>query len=326
MIFDASSPPVCARFRTETIFRSKIRFFDFSILVGNLLFFWFIVFRCFRSKNKLNRKKPLLFTVISLILVICFVNLVRCSFSMILTNQNSPFDEILFKTLWLVVRFTFLATELSLLLFGVCFARVLSDRQALKTVQILLISFFVSTIYTTIEAILEFRGDTRPIQWSTSNYNLYAYGGMKFLLVSSSIFLLMYIIICFLPCLCRHHQEYLPARRSFYFYCFLLALINLVQVIGTILNITETTVHSVCIVDGTTWIFSIFFAPFVYYQFVRRALSPNTIIPQVLYTDYTTLDNDNRTDDDEDDPLIDYATNQMLDGRFDDITSSTKVI
>lgn len=54
--------------------------------------------------------------------------------------------------------------------------------------------------------------------------------------------------------------------------------------------------------------------------------SPNTIIPQVLYTDYTTLDNDNRTDDDEDDPLIDYATNQMLDGRFDDITSSTKVI
>ena len=42
-----------------------------------------------------------------------------------------------------------------------------------------------------LKAVLEFRDDTRPIQLNTSNYNLYSYGGMKFLLISSSMFLLV---------------------------------------------------------------------------------------------------------------------------------------
>lgn len=40
-----------------------------------------------------------------------------------------------------------------------------------------------------LKAILEFRGDTRPISFQVIHYNLYSYGGMKFLLISSAIFL-----------------------------------------------------------------------------------------------------------------------------------------
>jgi len=106
-----------------------------------------------------------------------------------------------------------------------------------------------------------------------------------------------------------------------------LALINLTQIIGTVLNITETTIYSMCIVDGTTCIFYIFFAPFVYYQFLRRALSSKVLIPEIIYAD-TTINNDE--DDDLIDPgvntLIDHSTSERLDGQFEDITSSTNVI
>ena len=118
-----------------------------------------------------------------------------------------------------------LCTELSVLLFGICFGkfvrqamdhsfdrsvdagRVHAKRQSVQTMKILIISFLFASIYTAIEvgvfkscvrhlplslkAVLEFRDDTRPIQLNTSNYNLYSYGGMKFLLISSSMFLLV---------------------------------------------------------------------------------------------------------------------------------------
>ncbi|CAF4778737.1 unnamed protein product, partial [Rotaria sp. Silwood2] len=85
-------------------------------------------------------------------------------------------------------------------------------------------------------AILEFRGDTRPSSFQITNYNPYSYGGMKFILISSSIFLIMYIIIFFLPFLCHQHRKYLPIRRSFYIYCFIMAFINGIQRIATIFN------------------------------------------------------------------------------------------
>jgi len=74
----------------------------------------------------------------------------------------------------------------------------------------------------------------------------------------------MYIINFFLPCLCHRHNKYLPSkieyknsfyeyfslvRRSFYFYCFVLAFINLTQIIGAVLNITETTITSMWYVN-----------------------------------------------------------------------------
>ncbi|CAF0984006.1 unnamed protein product [Rotaria sordida] len=236
-------------------------------------------------------------------------------------------QEIIVKVFWLCIRFTLLWTELSVLLFGICFGRSNSNRPSIKTLKVLVISFIFTSIYITIQAILEFRRNTRPIKFQTSDYHLYSYGGMRFLLISSSIFLSMYIIIFFLPCLCLRHKRYLPIRRSFYFYCFVLALINMIQIIGTILNLTETTIYSMCIIDGISSTFYICFAPFVYFQFLRRALRLNVLIPRIMYADTTINDGE---DDDLIDPgvniLIDNSTNDRLDGQFEDITSSTRII
>ncbi|CAF0955332.1 unnamed protein product [Adineta ricciae] len=228
---------------------------------------------------------------------------------MIFHDAQSHVKGIILKVLWLLVRFILLCTELSLLLFGICFGRSNSNRQWLQTGRILIISSFFGLIYTIIQGVLEFRGDTRPSSFLLANYNLYSYGGMKFLLISSALFLLMYIIVFFLPCLCRRHRKYLPIRRSFYFYCLIMAFINMIQVIGTILNLAETTKYAMCMVDGTTCIFYICFAPFVYHQFLRRALSSQTLIPQVMYADSTITDDDELIDPELESnrPLIDYS-------------------
>lgn len=330
MFIQSTSPPFCLRVRTETILSSKIRYFDILIFSANLIFLLFLFVKSIRSRKKLTLSKPLLFSVISLLILITLTSLIRCLFTILFPHQAFADREIVLKILWLAVRLTFLWTELTLLLFGVCFGRVHSNQQSIRALKILFFSFLISTIYITIEAVLEFRDDARPIQFTTTPYNLYSYGGMKFLLISSSIFLFMYILICFLPCLCQQYRKYLPARRSFYFYCFVLALMNLAEVIGTSLNIANVTIASVCLVDGTIWIFEIFFAPFVYYQFVRRALNSQPTIPQIMYTDASINVDENDDDDDLIDPsvkpLLDSSLHEFLDGQFDEITASTRIV
>ncbi len=55
--------------------------------------------------------------------------------------------------------------------------------------------------------------------------------------------------------------------------------------------------------------------------------SSKVLIPQIIYAD-STINNDE--DDDLIDPgvntLMDYSTNERLDGQFEDITSSTNII
>jgi len=52
------------------------------------------------------------------------------------------------------------------------------------------------------------------------------------------------------------------------------------------------------------------------------------LVPQIMYVDSTFSNNDE--DDDLIDPgvntLMDYSTNERLDGQFEDITSSTNII
>ena len=52
------------------------------------------------------------------------------------------------------------------------------------------------------------------------------------------------------------------------------------------------------------------------------------MIPQIMYADSSVNDHD--ADDDDDDPLIDPSRrpllDERLDGQFDDITSSTRIL
>jgi hypothetical protein len=116
-------------------------------------------------------------------------------------------------------------------------------------------------------------------------------------------------------------------------------------------TLEDLYVYFSSIVDGTTCIFAIFFAPFVYYQFLRRSFkyeqfssrlichssyeyyffSSQTVIPQIIYADESInpVDSDNSDDgliDPGTKPWTDHDLSESLDGHFDDITSSTRVI
>ncbi|CAF1031251.1 unnamed protein product [Adineta ricciae] len=323
MLLDSKYLPFCVRLRTERIFLSKIRYFDVIILIPNVVFLLFLIIKWIRTRTKLNTHQPLLFSVTCLLVLITLSNLTRCVFVMIFPEQAFSMQEILAKILWLLVQLTILWTELSILFFGLCFGLL----NSMKTMKILLFSFVLTSIFISIQALLEFRNDTRPIRFQAGSYNLYSHGGMRFFLISSSISLTIYFLLLILSCLRRHHQNYLSVRRSFYIYCFILALINLIQIVGATLNLTETTIYSMCIVEGTTCIFYTCFAPFIYYGFLRRMLSSQVLIPQIMYADTTLID-----PDDEDDKLIDAnpsisnSIDERLDGQFGDISSSTNII
>jgi hypothetical protein len=55
--------------------------------------------------------------------------------------------------------------------------------------------------------------------------------------------------------------------------------------------------------------------------------SSKVLIPQIIYAD-STINNDEDVDliDPGVNALIDYSTNERLDGQFEDITSSTNII
>jgi len=99
----------------------RIHYFDAIILIPNLIFLVLLIIKWHRTRAKLNSSKPLLLSVCCLILIVSFVNILRCLFAMIFSDQRSSVKTILLKILWLLVRFTLLCTELSLLVFGIYF-------------------------------------------------------------------------------------------------------------------------------------------------------------------------------------------------------------
>lgn len=97
----------------------SVRYFDVIILIPNVIFLGFLLFKWYSTRNKLNSSKPLLLTVWWLIILVSLVNIIRCLYAMIFTDRSS----VILKVLWLIVRFALLCTELSLVFFGIYFGK-----------------------------------------------------------------------------------------------------------------------------------------------------------------------------------------------------------
>lgn len=101
----------------------RIRYFDVFICSGNILFLLFLLIKSFRSRKKLTPNKPLLFSVICLLVLVTSTSLVRCVYTILFPHHAFADREIFLKILWLAVRLTLLWTELTVLLFGICFGK-----------------------------------------------------------------------------------------------------------------------------------------------------------------------------------------------------------
>lgn len=101
----------------------RVRIWDLIILIPNALFVLFLVVRFNKAQLKLRAtSSPIFLTFYSLVWGNVIISLVRCAVSMTV-NAAMPLGGLVDKILWVTVRFFLLATEMSVVIFGLAFGK-----------------------------------------------------------------------------------------------------------------------------------------------------------------------------------------------------------
>ncbi|CAF1044720.1 unnamed protein product [Brachionus calyciflorus] len=278
--YPADFVPFCLRIQTYSIL-NKFLLWDLILLIPNVIFAIFLLFKSVQMKEKLKQVNfPIIKVFYYLILILSMLSIFRCIIS-IFVKPNHFTGEILNKIVWLIVRFGQLGTELSVVFFGLFFARLESKKSIMR---IMYLTIPISLLYISIQASLEFLFPDKHYKVSdrTSHYyDLFGHGGMIFWFVSSALFTMIYLIIFILPFTKLREKFPIPQNRGFYIYCLTLSLICLSQAIGSLLvylNIGEN-VDGLCVLDLTTFLYFTLYGPLVYWIYLRKFFRKESMFP-----------------------------------------------
>ncbi|KAH9505439.1 Transmembrane protein adipocyte-associated 1 [Bulinus truncatus] len=194
---DITLPP-CQWILFADIHHSGVKWWDVLILIPNFVFMMFLMLRLRITIRKLHAtSSPIFAAFYGLILVVSVISMLRCIVSMTV-NASLSSGNIVDKVLWLVLKFFLLATELSVVIFGLAFGHLDSHTSIQR---VLIVTFTVSLIYSVVQGTLEFEYDHpfTPVNNSTISYDMFAQGGMLFLCSTSIFFALVYASIVVLP-------------------------------------------------------------------------------------------------------------------------------
>lgn len=233
----------------------------------------FLIMNFKKTKAKLSsNSSPIVVTFYVLIVVCVFTSVLRCIVSMSV-NAATLAGERTDKILWVAVRFFLLSMEISVLVFGLAFGH-LDSRTSIRRVLMVtgLLSFGYSLIQGTLEIIAPDERFYVPLNSGTTK--LYGHGGMKFWAVTCIIFSLVYAAVVIMPVTSIRRRIPLPTKKSFYVYCGILSLMNLMQGIGSI-TYAGNYLSGLCIIDLTTYMYFSFFHIFVYWTFLSTFFSLN---------------------------------------------------
>lgn len=110
-------------FCADKVIFCRVRIWDLIILIPNALFVLFLVVRFNKAQLKLRAtSSPIFLTFYSLVWGNVMISLVRCVVSMTV-NAAMPVGGLVDKILWVTVRFFLLATEMSVVIFGLAFGK-----------------------------------------------------------------------------------------------------------------------------------------------------------------------------------------------------------
>ncbi|XP_060036266.1 transmembrane protein adipocyte-associated 1 isoform X4 [Erinaceus europaeus] len=90
----------------------------------------------------------------------------------------------------------------------------------------------------------------------------------------------VYTLVVLLPRTPLKARISLPSRRSFYVYAGILALLNLLQGLGSAMLCADI-IEGLCCVDATTFLYFSFFAPLIYVAFLRGFFGSE---PKILFS------------------------------------------
>ncbi|XP_029179402.1 transmembrane protein adipocyte-associated 1-like isoform X2 [Acropora millepora] len=263
-------------FRMCTSLRA-IKKFDVILLVPNFLFLVFLVYKIGKAQVQLHKIKcPIVKTVSFMVFLVCSVGIARCFVSMLLSSihlHKGAKDELPTKILWLLLDCFQLAVELSVIIFGLWAGNMRDGRKGVR--RVLCVTSICAVAYTSVQATLEFvhRPGRKNGIYGRGN-DLFGHGGALFWSSTSFFLAMVYFLIVILPFTKLRELYIIPARRSFYVYCGILAVVDLVQGVGSLL-LHEKIKGSLCILEGTMFVYYALFGPLVYWSFLKDFFASN---------------------------------------------------
>uniref|UniRef100_A0A8C9EV43 Integral membrane protein GPR175 n=1 Tax=Pavo cristatus TaxID=9049 RepID=A0A8C9EV43_PAVCR len=144
--------------------------------------------------------------------------------------------------------------------------------------RVLAITTVLSLAYSVTQGTLEILYPDAHL--SAEDFNIYGHGGRHFWLASSCFFFLVYSFVVILPKTPLKDRISLPSRKSFYVYAGILAVLNLVQGLGSALLCVDI-IEGLCCVDATTFLYFSFFAPLIYVAFLKGFFGSE---PKILFS------------------------------------------
>ncbi|XP_058144102.1 transmembrane protein adipocyte-associated 1 isoform X2 [Dasypus novemcinctus] len=261
-----SVPHPCLQLLYEDIGTSRVRYWDLLLLVPNVLFFIFLLWKLPSARAKIRvTSSPIFITFYILVFVVALVGIARAVVSM--TVSTSDAATVADKILWEITRLFLLAIELSVVILGLAFGH-LESKSSIK--RVLAITTVLSLAYSVTQGTLEILYPDAHL--SAEDFNIYGHGGRQFWLV--------YSLVVVLPRTPLKERISLPSRRSFYVYAGILALLNLLQGLGSALLCADI-IEGLCCVDATTFLYFSFFAPLIYVAFLRGFFGSE---PKILFS------------------------------------------
>ncbi|KAJ7370746.1 Transmembrane protein adipocyte-associated 1 [Desmophyllum pertusum] len=267
-------PNLCQMILYGTINDSVIRIFDVLLLIPNFLFLMFLVYRLGVAHVRLHKIRcPIVKTVYFMIPFQGLTHLLGVLFSQHVpypfSTSNSAYKiDVRDIILWLVLSCFLLAVELSVIIFGVWAGNMRDGRKGVR--RVLCVTTICAIAYSSAQATLEFvrcPGINGRI-FGKEKYDLYGHGGLLFMSSTSLFLAMVYFTIVILPYTKLRECCIIPARKSFYVYCAVMCVVNMLQGCASLL-LYDSIAQSLCLLDFTMFVYYTVFGPMVYWTFLK---------------------------------------------------------
>jgi len=272
---DRANGRSCKKILYASVFGGGLRAWDLLILIPTAAFLLFLVLRFRHARQKLGAtNSPIFRAFYALVFVAASVGVVRSLVSMTVSVAD-PLGSEADKTLWILLRFILLSTEMSVLIFGLAAGHLESRASVIR--RVVIATAVISGLFSFVQAVLEFGYPDPDFRvnikspdegGSSSSIDLYGHGGSVFWLVSSLGFDGVYVFVLLLPVLPCRHSLTIPHKRSFYGYAAYILLIHLVDTLGAALLVGGGA-SGVCFINLGSYLYFTTFAPVVYFTFLQ---------------------------------------------------------
>ncbi|NP_001339935.1 transmembrane protein adipocyte-associated 1 isoform 3 [Homo sapiens] len=164
-----SVPHRCLLLLYEDIGTSRVRYWDLLLLIPNVLFLIFLLWKLPSARAKIRiTSSPIFITFYILVFVVALVGIARAVVSMTVSTSNAA--TVADKILWEITRFFLLAIELSVIILGLAFGH-LESKSSIK--RVLAITTVLSLAYSVtqpktgpaLDAAISWAGHGQGADW-----------------------------------------------------------------------------------------------------------------------------------------------------------------